>query len=212
MEVDRDMKFSIIVPVHNSEKFMRKCMDSIKTQTFKDYELIIVCDRCEDRSEDVAREYTDKVLITDFGNDGPPRQAGVDIATGERVLFLDDDDWWYHCNVLQHINDALNHDTDVLLFGFIFKSRGYAAPIRKVNGATVLWPAVWNKCYRRDFIQDIKFHSIVPTPEGDAADIDWTRQLMALLPKYGVLDEALYFYNYMRPGSQTSKLNGGEPR
>lgn len=198
------MRFSIIVPVHNAAAFMRKCLDSIKTQSFKDYELIIVCDRCSDNSETVAREYADKVLITDFGNDGPPRQAGVDVAEGDWVLFLDDDDWWYHCQVLQHINDALTDTIDILLFGFIFKSRGYAAPLRKVNGVTALWPAVWNKCYRRTFIKDTRFRSIVPTPEGDAADIDWTRRIMDLAPRYGVLDEALYFYDYMRPGSQTA--------
>ena len=45
-------KFSIIVPLHNSADFCRKCLDSVKFQTYTDYELIIVCDKCVDNTAD----------------------------------------------------------------------------------------------------------------------------------------------------------------
>lgn len=202
------MRFSIIVPVYNAAGYMRKCLDSVLCQVFTDYELIVVCDRCDDNSEEVAREYTDKVLITDYGNDGS-RQAGIDIASGEWILFLDDDDWWLHEYVLEMINAELTEDLDVLLFGFIFKGHGYATPRRICYGAETLWPAVWNKCYRRSFIRDLRFNSIVPTPDGDAADIDWTTRLLERGPRYGIFDQALYYYNFMRPGSQSATLYGG---
>ena len=48
--------FSVIVPMHNSAAFMRRGLDSIREQTFTDYELIIVCDACEDNTADIARE------------------------------------------------------------------------------------------------------------------------------------------------------------
>ena len=60
-------KFSIIVPTHNSEEFMSKCLDSVVSQTCKDYELIIICDKCSDNTEKIARTYTDKVIVTDLG-------------------------------------------------------------------------------------------------------------------------------------------------
>ena len=54
--------FSVIVPEHNSAEFMRKGLESIKAQSFTDYELIVVCDACEDNTAEIAREYTDKVF------------------------------------------------------------------------------------------------------------------------------------------------------
>ena len=55
------MMFSIIIPAHNAAEYIRKGLDSIKSQSYKDYELIVVCDACTDNTEAIAREYTDKV-------------------------------------------------------------------------------------------------------------------------------------------------------
>ena len=193
-------KYSIIVPVHNSATFMQKCLESVTSQTYRDFELIVVCDACTDDSWRIAMEYADNVLFTDFGNDGPPRSAGLDVSRGEWILFLDDDDWWMHEYTLDIIDQHLSDGIDILLFGFIFATKGYAAPIRENNG---IWPAVWNKCYRRTFISGTPFHNIQPTPEGDAPDIDWTRRIIKLGPRLATLDMPLYYYNYGRAGSQT---------
>ena len=88
--------FSIIVPAHNSAEFINRCLDSVKMQTFTDYELIVVLDDCRDDTDQIALLYTDKVLITWHGRDGLARNAGIDAAEGEWILFLDDDDWWIH--------------------------------------------------------------------------------------------------------------------
>lgn len=200
------MRFSVIVPAHNSEAYIRRCLNSIRCQSFTDYELIVVCDACTDGTDAVAREYTELVAFTDAGNDGPPRQKGIELAEGDWILFLDDDDWFFDTEVLRKIDAALNDDIDVLLFGFVFKGKGYATPERFQNGVRIVWPAVWNKCYRWSFIKDVKFRSIVPTPDGQAADIDWTQRVLDKDPRIGILDEPLYFYNYMRPGSQTATL------
>lgn len=196
------MKYSIIVPVHNSADFVTRCLDSVRMQSFADYELIIVCDRCTDNTQEVITPYADKVLVTDFGNDGPPRQAGIDAASGERILFLDDDDWWLHEYVLDLIDQSMTDDTDILCFGFIFKGKGYASPIRRVEGREVFWPAVWNKCYKREFILDTKFRNIEPHGV-EAPDIDWTNRLLQKQITYAAFDHPLYYYNFMRPGSQS---------
>lgn len=201
------MKYSIIVPVHNSAGFVTKCLESIRMQTFTDYELIVVCDRCQDNTEEVVRPYADKLLFSDHGNDGGPRQDGIDAAEGEWILFLDDDDYWLHDYVLDIIGKSLNDNIDVLCFGFIFSGFGYARPLRHSNGKVIYWPSVWNKCYRRSFIADTKFNSF--EPHGDEApDIDWTQRLLAKPFNAAVLDQPLYYYNYMRKGSQTdTKVN-----
>lgn len=196
------MKYSIIVPVHNSAGFVTKCLESIRMQTVTDYELIVVCDRCQDNTEKVVRPYADKVLVTDYGNDGPPRQAGIDIAQGDWILFLDDDDYWLHEYVLDLIDKAITNDIDVLCFGFIFKGMGYAPPIRKYKGHEIFWPSVWNKCYRRDFIADTPLR-YVEVKGTQAPDIDWTNRLLNKDFRIGVLDQPLYYYNFMRKGSQT---------
>lgn len=204
------MRFSIIVPAHNSATFISNALRTVRMQTFKDYELIVVCDACSDDTEYVARAYTDRVLIVDHGNDGLARQAGLDVAQGDWVLFMDDDDEFRDADVLRDIDAELTDDIDVLCFGFVFGDRGPVRALRRINNAVILWPAVWNKCYRRDFIKDLRFRGI-PVERESAPDKDWTERLIRMHPRYSSLEEPLYIYHYMRPGSQTSKLNGGEP-
>lgn len=188
------MTFSIIIPAYNAADRIEKAIMSIWEQSFKDWELIVVCDRCEDETAEIAEEYgADKVIHVDFGNDGLTRSAGLDAATGDWVLFMDDDDWFLHEFALREIYQCLTDDIDVLLFGFIFRNIGVAHPVR-ANGA--FWPAVWNKCYRREFIKDLKFHEIQYE-----SDLDWTRRLFQKGPVCETLDEPLYYYNYLRPGS-----------
>ena len=137
------MRFSIIIPAHNSEKYISKALDSITHQTFKDYELIVVCDSCVDATSEVARSYGAQVITTDFHCDGPARSAGLDKAQGEYVLFMDDDDWWLHEYVLTQLDDKLKkeNEPDILCFSFIFRHWKYADP--KGNGGDY-WRACWN--------------------------------------------------------------------
>ena len=200
-------KYSIIVPAHNSASFIQKCLNSIEDQVFDPemYELIVVCDSCEDNTDRVAYQYANQVLHVDFRNDGPTRQAGVDVARGEWILFLDDDDYWLHEYVLQLIDQNVDEDTDMLCFGFIFKGIGYAEPVRYSLGLgrKMFWPSVWNKCYKKSFIEDTPFHHVEATPDGQAADIEWTNRLLQKPFSYKTLNQPLYYYNYMRAGSQT---------
>ena len=110
--------FSIIVPAHNGETYIRKCLDSIKSQTIRDYELIVVCDACTDKTEEIAKEYTDKVLTVNYERDGMTRNAGLDAAIGKWVMFLDDDDWWTDNKVLTKVKATLNEDIDIAFLPF----------------------------------------------------------------------------------------------
>ena len=184
-------KFSIIFPAHNSAAFMRKGLDSIRSQTFTDYELIVVCDACDDNSADIASEYTDKVFIVDYHNAGLTRSHGLDQAAGEWVLFMDDDDWWLHEYVMEQLAGHLG-DEDLLCFSFIWKGIGYAAPIRENR---LFWPAVWNKCWRRSAIGSTRFPAEYPD------DLLFHNAMMQKALFIKVWDMPMYYYNYMRPGS-----------
>lgn len=193
------MKFSIIIPAHNSENYIIQALDSVKKQTFTDYELIVVCDSCTDWTERLAYHYTDNVYKCEYGTDGLTRNVGLDHAKGEWILFMDDDDWWLHEYVLQMLSDRLDGDRtdlDVLIFGFIWKGVGYAPPVR---GGGVLWPNVWSKCWRRECIGETRFRNIKME-----SDLWFSHDVLTIKqPKISLWDMPLYYYNYMRPGSQT---------
>lgn len=193
--------FSVIVPAHNAEDRMRQGLDSIRNQTFTDYELIIVCDDCQDKTAEIAREYTDKVFEVGWHNCGKTRNKGLDEAAGEWILFMDDDDYWMNDHAFQNIAAAIreNEDFDVLAFGFLFKGRGYA-----MQKPGRLFIAIWNKAWRREFIGDTRFPEV---PHSD--DVGFARRTHSRA-RFRYLDMALYYYNYLRPGSISQKLKDGE--
>ena len=91
------MLFSVIVPIYNIEKYIRKCVDSVLCQSFTDYELILVDDGSPDRCPEICDEYENKeervrVIHKENGGLVSARQAGIKIAKGEYVLNLDADD------------------------------------------------------------------------------------------------------------------------
>lgn len=92
------MKYSIIIPVYNAEKTVERCVDSIINQQFKDYEIILVNDGSKDRSLEKCRKYSAEyanVIVVDKMNGGASsaRNAGLDTAQGEYILFVDSDDY-----------------------------------------------------------------------------------------------------------------------
>ena len=89
-------KFSIIVPIYNVEKYLDFCLKSIKEQTFKDFEVIMVDDGSTDNSSDIAKKYVNeqfKYYNKKNGGLSSARNYGVQHATGEYILFVDSDDY-----------------------------------------------------------------------------------------------------------------------
>ena len=81
-------KFSIIVPVYNVEKYIKKCLDSINNQSFKDYEVIIVNDGTKDNSMDIVKDYNFTVINQKNQGLSAARNKGVEKAKGDYILFL----------------------------------------------------------------------------------------------------------------------------
>jgi len=92
-------KISIIIPVYNAEKYLRQCIDSVLSQTFTDFELILIddCspDHCSQICEDYAKQDLRIKVIHHKINQGSviSRKAGLDNSTGDYILFVDSDDW-----------------------------------------------------------------------------------------------------------------------
>ena len=88
---------SIIVPVYNSEEYLKQCIDSILRQTYKNIEIILVNDGSQDKSEDICREYLDcdnRVVYVKQSNNGvsSARNQGIKKASGKYIAFVDSDD------------------------------------------------------------------------------------------------------------------------
>ena len=192
--------FSVIVPAYNSEKYIRKGLDSIKSQTFTDYELIIVCDCCTDNTEKIAREYTNKVYKSTYGSAGGSRNIGIDHARGEWVLFMDDDDWWFNENALKTLAEKCKMtNDDIVAFSFIFGNNGYAKCKKD-------WIAVWNKAWRLSYLNS-KPYRFPTTLFWD--DVKFAEEVH---PNATVtlFDTVLYYYNFGREGSVTVRKDNGE--
>lgn len=191
-------RFSVIIPAYNAEKRFRKTLESIKSQTFENYELIVICDSCTDKTAEIAREYTDKVYNVNYKHTGLNRNYGMDLAQGEYVLFTDDDDWWLHEFAFEQIDRKLQEtNPDILYFSFIYHKYKYISPV----GGQYL-PAFWNKCWRRDFMKSIKCSYSKDTY---MADVEFQDTALAMNPKIVEWDMPLYYYDYMREGSMTSQ-------
>jgi len=112
---------SVVMPVYNSEKYLRRAIESVLCQSYKNYEFIIVDDGSTDGSIDIINEYRDKIVYFFQKNAGASaaRNKGIEISKGELIAFLDSDDLWYpdklkiQVDVYQHYPDASIIHTEV---------------------------------------------------------------------------------------------------
>lgn len=108
-------KFSIIIPVYNVEKYIKKCLDSVFNQSFKDYEVIVVNDGTKDNSMDIVKEYDVKIINQKNQGLSVARNTGVSKAKGEYLLFLDSDDY-IEKDLLKELNKSLKNNPDLVRF------------------------------------------------------------------------------------------------
>lgn len=94
----KQIKVSILIPVYNTEKYLRKCLESVVNQTLKEIEIIITNDGSSDNSENIIKEFMkldDRIIYSKQKNSGlgATRNKGLELANGEYIAFLDSDDW-----------------------------------------------------------------------------------------------------------------------
>ena len=164
------MKFSIIVPMYNVEKFAKKCIDSILSQSFKDYELIIVNDGSNDATSSIIDGYLahNKITVINKKNGGlvSARKAGASKATGDYVVIVDGDDW-IDSDYLEYLNLVVRkHKPDIILLNYIENEEKTVFPyygnleygynnynqISKLVKEDIfnVFPSLWTKVMRRD--------------------------------------------------------------
>ena len=107
------MKFSIIIPVYNVEAYISKCLDSIKNQSYDNYEVIIVNDGTKDNSVNVIDKYLSdnrfKLYNKENGGLSSARNYGIKYVTGDYILFIDSDDY-IERDLLNNFNNILKNN------------------------------------------------------------------------------------------------------
>lgn len=164
---------SIIVPVYNAEKYLKKCLDSLVNQTKKELEFILINDGSTDKSEEIIKTYKDK-RIKYFKNKnqgiGKTRNFGIEKSSGKYLMFLDSDDYFSNdaCEILY--KEAEKEKADLIVFDYYRVEKGNLneVKIESFNATNIkadsslllkinLGPC--NKIYKTDLIKnnDIKF-------------------------------------------------------
>lgn len=121
--MDSRVKFSIIIPVYNVEKYLRECLDSLVNQTFGDFEVICVNDGSTDNSLEILNEYAGKdgrfkVYSQENQGTGIARNYGLEFACGKYLLFVDPDDW-VELNYLEILDRTFKETgVNVIQFGY----------------------------------------------------------------------------------------------
>jgi len=172
-------KISVIIPVYNAEKYLKRCMDSLISSRIieLDVEIILVNDGSADASLDICRDYEKKynyIKVFDKENKGPSaaRNLGIKNATGDWIAFVDSDDY-VEKNYFEVICKHLSQEIDVLVFGYwkiVDESRNsYSYEVKDFkkidiinlignssNKMNIFW-FPWNKLYKRIKILDTDF-------------------------------------------------------
>lgn len=108
-------KFSIIIPVYNVEKYIKKCLDSVMNQTFKDYEVIVIDDGSTDKSKNIVRKFDVKLIESNHIGVSEARNIAIKKAKGEYLVFLDSDDYWDK-ELLEKLNESSKNNPDLIRF------------------------------------------------------------------------------------------------
>lgn len=201
---------SLIIPVYNAKDKLRECLESVVSQTYPEMEIIIVDDCSTDGSLEICREFEKRfsdVHVYTKKNEGvsAARNYGLSKATGMFVQFADSDDRLYPEATAHLVNRMQQDQSDVVIGGYwnekenrevIYPERFFSdrTSFRKefpelFSGFFIHVP--WNKLYRRDVIQNIRF----PDDLNKGEDLVFNLQVFAVSEKISILSEVLYFYH-----------------
>lgn len=217
------MRFSIIVPIYNTEKYLDKCIQSVLGQTLLDYELLLVDDCSTDSSLKIAYKYrSDRVMVLENSSNfglSKTRNKGIEYASGDYIVFLDSDDY-IDKNALYALNEIIceNDFPDVIYTGFVeergerkTKKYGYASKPNKIYTRydflkselekRTLYAAACFGVYKRKLIVDNKLFF---KPGIYHEDELWTPQVVNKAAFIYLSD--LSYYHYMRRNNSITKV------
>jgi len=219
-------KFSVIIPVYNVQNYIRSCLDSLINQDYNDYEIILIDDGSTDDSGMICDEYKNKycnIIVLHQENSGVSiaRKNGINLATGEYLLFVDSDD-----KVLNTYFEVLTKkcDSDVVRFGSIYELQDgkmlYNVPnelegkyskediknkifsyLIQDNKARYYCPSLWSHAFKRDLFISNMVEERIQIGEDGACVIPCVYNANSLT----IIHDCLYIYRYNNQSATKSK-------
>lgn len=217
------IRFSIIIPVYNVEKYLTKCIEGVFMQTYTDYEVLLVDDGSTDSSSSICDNLADnsrKIRVIHQKNQGlsAARNTGIDNAIGEYLIFLDSDDYWDDENALREINQIIDKkNVEVVTWslkkyiedtGEIETKHKQFAPLYKNGKTEIVKALLQNSLYRACACDKAVKRSLITENSlyfklGDTSeDIEWAAELMICMKSIEILPKDFYVYR-QRKGSIT---------
>ncbi|EGO6096531.1 glycosyltransferase, partial [Enterococcus faecalis] len=212
-------KISIIVPVYNVEKYLEKCVRSILAQTFTDFELILVDDGSPDSSGAMCDQFAKqdervKVIHKENGGLSDARNAGIEIATGEYLGFIDSDDYIADDMYELLYTNIVKEDADLSICGIydvyegkepVEKQQQYivldkVAAMKMILEAKVVSVHAVNKLYKKEIFEDIRYPVGMITEDGAVilSILEHTEKI--------VIDTQQKYYYFHRANSISTNL------
>lgn len=222
----RNDLISVITPVYNSEQYLDECIGSILNQTYNNIELILINDGSTDHSLEVCQKWAQKdsrIVLINKKNEGAAvaRNAGLDIARGELIGFVDHDDK-IEKTMYQTMYMAMKEtNADIVMcssFSLVngergkqsypqydsFETDGNELVKRMLSYEKIICSSVWSKLYRKNVIGDVRFHKDITL--GD--DYYFNGLIYPKVKKFYYCNESLYNYR-IREGSLCRSDLGG---
>lgn len=194
---------SVIVPCYNLEKWITPLLDSLKEQDLGDYkaEYIFVINCCTDKTEEVIRNsgLECQIVQCETQGCGAARNDGFEIAKGKYVWFMDGDDWLLTDTAIKEALDkAIGEDLNILRVSW--ESDRFNYPY---------FSMVWQYVFKKEYIDEFRFKNIQPCEDDVYMEqvlkkARLNRDTYFALP---VVYTPLYFYNYLREGSNMYRHN-----
>lgn len=213
------MLISVIVTVYNIENYIARCIQSIQNQTYKELEIILVDDGSTDKSGEICDSYAKqdaRIKVIHKKNSGPggARNAGLNIAAGDYLTFVDGDDWIDNSMYEVLLGLISKHSADLAVCRYrciyengqkdastdqiILYEKPYEILVQylKEEESILIQQAVWNKLYRRSLLNQVRFEE-----NKWYEDILFTTSVLTNTKKAVYCDQALYNYVCIRTGS-----------
>jgi len=218
---------TIIIPAFNVERYIKKCIDSLKEQTFKDYEVIIVDDGSSDNTLNVINEnINEKFTVISQKNSGAgyARNAGIKLSKGKYIGFMDSDDFLYDKNSLKKVAKALlEKKADIVTYKMVryydkknnFLEEDHITSENRLftNIEEYLKLTIKNSrlsispCDKFIKSSILKKNKVFFDNYAMLEDIDWSLEVFIYAKSVYVLNEPIYVYRKQRSGSTTSFYN-----
>lgn len=222
--------FSVIIPIYNVEPYLRECVDHVLAQSYTNIEVILVDDGSPDGCGAICDAYEKqdprvRVIHKPNGGLSDARNAGLRIARGTYILFLDSDDYWEDLSALEQCHRELEADNctaDLLIFQTkLFYPDGTVIPdnwdypadfnsltsreaLRYMVSHGILPGSAWVNAIKRTYLLEHELYFVVGIK---SEDIEWLKRLHNHKPRYQYTDQAFYMYRKGRAGSITGSTS-----